>query len=182
MNAAVEALRADAALQLTPVFADATQTPDVVTLLLGSTDPTGQRNAPASKFFAADGSKSSRQPANFVAVQLHAPDVNALRDILNNVAKLPSAAICNGRFPGQPVYLLEDLLTVSNSSPRTTMLACGFRIVPKDRLPRLTAAERVGSPILARLNETTMPTSWLALDRDNYPHTPPEFVSLAVEE
>jgi hypothetical protein len=167
---------------LVPVFKDAIETADVVTMLLGATDSTGKYAAPASKFFAANGSKVARQPANFVAVQLHAPTAAAMRDILAAVSKLPSAAICNGRFPGLPVYDLGALIEASNSNPRTLMLACGFRIVSQERLSKLTAEERTGSPVTVRTKATTLPTSWIVVDRDVDELTPKEFAELNVEE
>ncbi len=55
---------------LSPVVNDAASEPNTLVLLMGYADRSGTTKAPASKLYRTDGSKESRQPGYWRAIQL----------------------------------------------------------------------------------------------------------------
>jgi hypothetical protein len=162
--------------QWAPAVADAADEPNTLTILLG-TDQSGNRTVSASKFFRADGSKVSRTPANWWALQLHIPDVGAMQTILAIVGAFPQAALCNARFTGLPVYRIESLDMAKNQGIMEVMRKYGFRIWPQERIAK-TFGKASGvhcddtGPVVARISENLQPTSWLFIDQDIDPGAP----------
>jgi hypothetical protein len=153
-----------------PIVADAIDEPNTLTVLIG-TDQSGNKAASASKFFRADGSKVSRAPAHWRALQLHIPDVGAMRSILAIVGSFPQAALCNARFAGLPIYGIESLDRARNQGMMQLMREYGFRIWPQERMIK-TFGKASGvhrddnGPVVARISQNLQPTSWLFIDQD----------------
>ncbi|NDD12003.1 MAG: hypothetical protein EB072_04980 [Betaproteobacteria bacterium] len=110
-----------------PRVQDAIETPDVIPVLFAAIDPAACVPTYVSKYFAADGSKRSRQAGCAAAIQLHTLTVGGLRLVLDYVSKVIDAMTAGGR------------------KPRDVVLDLGFRIVPKALFAKLTHAPGIAS-------------------------------------
>jgi hypothetical protein len=153
--------------------------PECITLLLGVRDFEQFTREPASKLFTADGTKTSRTPGRSLAVNIAARDAEELAFILATVGKLPDAFVSPGRFTGLPVFDLRHLAAAYGNKLREAVRASGWPVVSADAHRRLPAGLRKRAVV--RSNETMLPGSWLALDRDDVPGTPDEVRSLGVD-
>lgn len=172
--------------RLRPLLPDAGTTSDVVTMLVAISDSSAVRLSPASKLFTVSG-KQSRQPAHFLAIQVHVPTVMELEAVLFTIGSSPYMAVCNGRFPGLPVYELQAVLAAlerggrSSSSILQVLQHHGFQIAPQAQQESM-AAQQPNRRVVARTSESTLPTSWLLLDRDVDAGTPDWAARLSTDE
>lgn len=149
---------------------------DVITLIR---DP----NRPLGKRFSYDKStgkvvkNSSVAVTSGIAIQHHVPDVETLRDVLQEVSNDSHAAIINARFPLIDIgveFLVHsesrfaELGIKRNDNTQTWPVDLDFK----------------GNtyPALGRFKEHTAASSWILLDRDIDEHTPVEYARMNYNE
>lgn len=162
---------------LVPVHHDASESPHIVTIALGSEDPAGKLPAAASKYFFADGRKVSRHPRYFLCMQVSVPTIDDFTQALLTVAKGPTLALINTRFPGEPAYDLSQLSGAGMN--RGLVRQVGFIVAPEREAALLRSQ---GLNVRSRTKLETLPTSFLYDDCDIYPHTPAAFRAMSPEQ
>jgi hypothetical protein len=150
-----------------PVFADAADCADVVTLVL-ATDSQHKAPRPAAKHYTSFSAAATRPELGFgLAVQIHVPDVKALAPNIKAVGGHEFLVVVPSRFPGYPVW---DVATINDYGALRFFREFGLRLGTEDWL-----AGNPGSGNVARLKRLMEPSSYIVLDHDIYPHTPPRW-------